>query len=206
MLESLFGAKEWAPSEFPEPTVDLDTGDATSRTAVIAGGCFWCTEAVFKQLRGVTAVRSGYCGGTPETADYRTVCSGTTGHAEAIEVTYDPRELSYGEILRVFFSVAHDPTQKNRQGNDMGPQYRSAVFFADGEEKRVAEAYIAELDAAGVFSNPIVTTLEPLETFFEAEDYHQDYAAQNPMQPYIVHISQPKVAKLRKTYPEKLKG
>jgi len=206
MLESLFGAKEWAPSDFPEPSSDLDAGETTSRTAVIAGGCFWCTEAVFKQLEGVTAVRSGYCGGTPETADYRTVCSGMTGHAEAIEVTYDPRVISYGQILRVFFSVAHDPTQKNRQGNDMGPQYRSAVFFADEDEKQVAETYIAELDASGVFPGPVVTTLEPLETFFEAEAYHQDYAAQNPMQPYIMHISQPKVAKLRKAFPEKLKG
>lgn len=205
MLKSMFGAQEWAPGNFPEPLEDLPSTNGEDRIAVIAGGCFWCTEAVFKQLEGVTGIRSGYVGGTAETADYHTVCSGATGHAEAIEVTYDPSIISYGQILRVFFSVAHDPTQKNRQGNDVGTQYRSAIFHVDEAEKLVAEAYIAQLDAATVFSAPIVTTLEPFVEFFEAEAYHQDYAALNPMQPYIVHISAPKAAKLRKQFPEKLK-
>lgn len=194
------------PSSFPDPAVDLAADGAAERTAVLAGGCFWCTEAVFKELSGVRGVRPGYAGGTPETADYRTVCSGTTGHAEAIAITYDPREISYGALLKVFFSVAHDPTQLNRQGNDRGPQYRSAVFYADGDEKRVVEAYIAQLDAAGVLAAPIATTVEPLDAFYEAEDYHSDYAARNPSQPYVVHVSAPKVAKLRKTYPERLKS
>lgn len=193
------------PSSFPDPAVDLPADGSTERTAVLAGGCFWCTEAVFKELAGVTGVRPGYAGGTAETADYRTVCSGTTGHAEAIAVTYDPTRVSFGALLKVFFSVAHDPTQHNRQGNDRGPQYRSAVFYADADEKRVVEAYIAQLDAAGVFQAPIVTTVEPLDAFYEAEDYHFDYAARNPMQPYIVHVSAPKVDKLRKTYPEQLR-
>jgi peptide-methionine (S)-S-oxide reductase len=194
------------PSSFPDPAVDMPAGDAAERTAVLAGGCFWCTEAVFKELAGVRDVRPGYAGGTAETADYRTVCSGTTGHAEAIAITYDPARTSFGMLLKVFFSVAHDPTQLNRQGNDRGPQYRSAVFYADEDEKRVAEAYIAQLDAAGVFTAPIATTLEPLEAFYEAEDYHFDYAARNPFQPYIVHISAPKVDKLRRAYPERLKS
>lgn len=178
---------------------------AATEEAVLAGGCFWCTEAVFKELAGVRGVRPGYAGGTPETADYRTVCSGTTGHAEAIAITYDPDTISYGELLKVFFSVAHDPTQRNRQGNDRGPQYRSAVFVADEGEKRVVEAYIAQLDAAGVYPDPIVTTVEPLDAFYEAEEYHFDYAARNPGQPYVAHVSAPKVAKLRRTYPERLK-
>lgn len=193
------------PSSFPDPAVDLPAGDGAERTAVLGGGCFWCTEAVFKQLDGVTGVRPGYAGGTAETADYRTVCTGTTGHAEVIGITYDPSRISYGQLLKVFFSVAHDPTQMNRQGNDRGPQYRSAVFYAGADEKRVAEAYIAQLDTAGVFDAPIVTTVEPLDAFYEAEDYHFDYAARNPAQPYIVHVSTPKVKKLREAYPERLK-
>lgn len=199
------------PSSFPDPAVDLPAGDPSAgrvveRTVVLGGGCFWCTEAVFKELTGVRGVRPGYAGGTADTADYRSVCSGTTGHAEVIAVTYDPSAISFGALLKVFFSVAHDPTQLNRQGNDRGPQYRSAVFYADADEKRVAEAYIAQLDAAGVFAAPIVTTVEPLDAFYEAEDYHLDYAARNPSQPYIVHVSAPKVAKLRKTYPGQLKA
>jgi len=205
MLKTMFGSEEWVPRNFPEPLEDLPSTNGEARTAVIAGGCFWCTEAVFKQLEGVTGIRSGYVGGSADTADYRTVCSGATDHAEAIEVTYDPSVISYGQILRIFFAVAHDPTQKNRQGNDVGPQYRSAIFHIDDAEKHVAAAYIAQLDAAAVFSAPIVTTLETFVEFFEAEAYHQDYATLNPMQPYIVHISAPKVAKLRQQFPEKLK-
>lgn len=205
MFRWLFGGKTMTPTSFPDPALDLPAQAGGDRTAVLAGGCFWCTEAVFKELAGVRGVRPGYAGGTPETADYRTVCSGTTGHAEAIAITYDPDTISYGELLKVFFSVAHDPTQKNRQGNDRGPQYRSAVFYADADEKRVAEAYIAQLDAAGVYPDPIVTTVEPLDAFYEAEEYHFDYAARNPGQPYVAHVSAPKVAKLRRTYPERLR-
>ena len=205
MFRWLFGGKTMTPTSFPDPALDLPAQAGGDRTAVLAGGCFWCTEAVFKELAGVRGVRPGYAGGTPETADYRTVCSGTTGHAEAIAITYDPDTISYGELLKVFFSVAHDPTQRNRQGNDRGPQYRSAVFVADEGEKRVVEAYIAQLDAAGVYPDPIVTTVEPLDAFYEAEEYHFDYAARNPGQPYVAHVSAPKVAKLRRTYPERLK-
>ncbi len=205
MFRWLFGGKTMTPTSFPDPALDLPAQAGGDRTAVLAGGCFWCTEAVFKELAGVRGVRPGYAGGTPETADYRTVCSGTTGHAEAIAITYDPDAISYGELLKVFFSVAHDPTQRNRQGNDRGPQYRSAVFVADEGEKRVVEAYIAQLDAAGVYPDPIVTTVEPLDAFYEAEEYHFDYAARNPGQPYVAHVSAPKVAKLRRTYPERLK-
>ena len=205
MFRWLFGGKTMTPTSFPDPDIDLPAEGGGERTAVLAGGCFWCTEAVFKELAGVRGVRPGYAGGTPETADYRSVCSGTTGHAEAIAVTYDPAAITYGQLLKVFFSVAHDPTQRNRQGNDRGPQYRSAVFVADADEKRVVEAYIAQLDAAGVYPEAIVTTVEPLDAFHEAEEYHFDYAARNPAQPYVAHVSAPKVAKLRRTYPDRLR-
>ena len=148
---------------------------------------------------------SGYAGGTAETANYRDVCSGQTGHAEAVRLRFDPARISYGQILRVFFAIAHDPTQCNRQGNDVGPQYRSAIFPADAAQREVAEAYIRQLDAAGAFAAPIATKIEPLEKFYEAEDYHQDYAALNPTQPYIACIAQPKMSKLRKYFPDLLK-
>jgi peptide-methionine (S)-S-oxide reductase len=193
------------PEEFPDPAVDIPASSGGEQVAVLAGGCFWCTEAVFEQLDGVLGVRSGYAGGTAETADYQTVCSGTTNHAEAIEVRFDPSRISYGQILKLFFSVAHDPTQLNRQGADMGRQYRSAIFYADDQQKRVAEAYIKQLNPAGVFGGPIVTTLEPLETFYEAEPYHQRYAARNPSQPYIAVVAAPKVKKLREHFPNRLK-
>jgi peptide-methionine (S)-S-oxide reductase len=154
-------------------------------------------EAVYKNLDGVTSVKSGYAGGTADTADYETVSSGTTDHAESVEVVYDPSQISYGQILKVFFSIAHDPTQLNRQGPDTGRQYRSAIFYADDEQKRVAEAYIDQLNKAHVFDRPIVTEVVPLEAFFQAETYHQDYAARNPLNPYIVINAQPKVRKLR---------
>lgn len=192
------------PHQFPDP--EVDTASATGeRTAVLAGGCFWCVEAVFKEIDGVLSVRSGYSGGTAETADYEAVCSGTTDHAEVIEVRFDPSRATFGQLLKVFFSVAHDPTQLNRQGADRGRQYRSAIFTADEEQRRVAEAYIRQLSEAGVFDAPIVTEVVPLETFYEAEAYHQDYAARNPRQPYIAYTSTPKVEKLRKTYPDRLK-
>jgi peptide-methionine (S)-S-oxide reductase len=187
-----------SPEEFPDPTVDstLATSAGQSR-AILAGGCFWCVEAVYKNLEGVSSVKSGYAGGTADTADYETVSSGGTDHAESVEVVYDPSRISYGQILKVFFAIAHDPTQLNRQGPDTGRQYRSAIFYADGEQKRVAEAYIDQLNKAHVFDQKIVTEVVPLEAFYEAETYHQDYAARNPLNPYIVFNAQPKVRKLR---------
>ncbi|MCE5231841.1 MAG: peptide-methionine (S)-S-oxide reductase MsrA [Mizugakiibacter sp.] len=195
-----------APDRFPDPERDLDAGDATERSAVLAGGCFWCVEAVFRELDGVLEATSGYAGGRAADADYRTVCSGTSGHAEAVRVRYDPRRLSYGQLLKVFFAVAHDPTQRDRQGNDIGTQYRSAIFHADADEREVAQAYIRQLDAAGAFAAPIVTALEPLEAFHPAETYHQNYAALHPQQPYIALVSTPKVEKLRTYFGDRLKA
>ena len=192
--------------QFPDPIVDAAlTSEPQEKTAVLAGGCFWCVEAVFKELRGVISVRNGYAGDSAATANYRTVCSGRTNHAEAIEVRYDASQTTFGQLLKIHFSVAHDPTQLNRQGNDHGRQYRSAIFYADEEQKRISEAYIRQLNEARVFTDPIVTTLEPLESFYSAEEYHQDYAARNPNQPYIVYVAQPKVDKLRENFAEKLK-
>lgn len=191
-------------SGFPDPLLDESPGTGV-RTTVLAGGCFWCVEAVLKEIDGVLEVASGYAGGTADTADYETVCSGMTDHAEAVRVRYDPARTSFGQLLKVFFSVAHDPTQLNRQGADRGRQYRSAVFTADEEQKRVAEAYIRQIDQAGVFGAPIVTEVAPLDAFYEAESYHQDYAARHPGQPYILFTAAPKVAKLRKEYPDRLK-
>jgi peptide-methionine (S)-S-oxide reductase len=191
---------------FPDPKVDAPlTASPVEKAAVLAGGCFWCVEAVFKELRGVTSVRSGYTGDSAATANYRTVCSGATNHAEAIEVRYDPSQTTFGQLLKIYFSVAHDPTQVDGQGNDIGRQYRSAVFYADDEQKRIAEAYIRQLNDARVFHDPIATTLEPLSEFYAAEEYHQDYAARNPNQPYIAYVSQPKVQKLKENFAERLK-
>jgi len=201
----MYGALRIDPFAFPAPEVDLPADGKEQDVVVIAGGCFWCTEAVYAEVDGVLSLRSGYAGGAPETANYRAVCSGTTGHAEALEIVYDPRRLSYGTILKLFFSIAHDPTQLNRQGNDMGTQYRSAIFYKDEAQKRVAEAYIAQIERNKLFTAPIVTTLEPLETFYEAEDYHQEYAARNPNQPYIAHVSTPKVEKLKQNFGDMLK-
>jgi peptide-methionine (S)-S-oxide reductase len=187
-----------SPENFPDPMVDSPLADKAGQgQAVLAGGCFWCVEAVYKNLEGVLTVKSGYAGGSAETADYETVSTGTTNHAESVEVLYDPSRISYGQILKVFFSIAHDPTQLNRQGPDTGRQYRSAIFFADDEQKRVAAAYIDQLNKARVYDAPIVTEVAPLQEFFMAETYHQDYAARNPLNPYIVINAQPKVRKLR---------
>jgi peptide-methionine (S)-S-oxide reductase len=196
-----------APDEFPDAIVDLPPASpgVEPATAILAGGCFWCTEAVYRELDGVLAVTPGYAGGTRETADYHTVSTGRTNHAEAIRITYDPARLTYGQLLKVFFSVAHDPTQRNRQGNDVGPQYRSALFPAGADQRRVAEAYIKQLDDAGAFTAPIATTIEPDARFYEAETYHHDYAARNPTQGYIMAVSMPKVRKLEKYFPQKLK-
>ncbi len=182
------------PWSFPEP--DADAGSAGD-TIVLAGGCFWCTEAVYRQLDGVSSVRPGYAGGAAETANYQDVCSGDTGHAEAIEVRFDPARVDLGQILKIFFSIAHDPTQLNRQGADVGTQYRSAIFYSNESQRLLAERYIRRIDAARVFDAPITTTLEPLECFFEAEQYHHDYAARNPSQPYVRAVAAPKVEKLR---------
>jgi peptide-methionine (S)-S-oxide reductase len=187
-----------SPEEFPDPVVDAALVEKAGQSrAILAGGCFWCVEAVYKNLDGVASVKSGYAGGTADTADYETVSSGTTDHAESVEVVYDSSRITYGQILKVFFSIAHDPTQLNRQGPDSGRQYRSAIFYADDEQKRLTDAYIDQLNKAHVFDRPIVTEVVRLEAFFQAETYHQDYAARNPLNPYIVINAQPKVRKLR---------
>lgn len=191
-------------ADFPEPALDQKPAKGLQK-AVLAGGCFWCTEAVFEMVEGVKQVVSGYSGGAKETADYRRVSMGDTGHAECIEITYDPSVVTYGQLLRVFFEVAHDPTTLNRQGPDVGTQYRSAVFYANEEQKQVAEAYIRQLEAAHVFKKKIVTEVTPLKGFYPAEGYHQDYAAQNPGNPYIEYNAVPKLAKLRKACPRLVK-
>jgi peptide-methionine (S)-S-oxide reductase len=193
------------PAEFPEPELDIGVEAGERQSAVLAGGCFWCVEAVYRQLDGVLDVVSGYAGDSAATADYKTVCSGTTKHAEVVRVDFDATKISYGTLLKVFFSVAHDPTHLNRQGNDVGPQYRSAVFYADAAQREVAERYIRKLDEAGAYPQKIVTTLEPLEAFHPAETYHQDYAARNPAQPYIAAVAAPKVEKVRRYYADRLK-
>lgn len=209
MVGSLFGSGgglRVSPKDFPDPAYDAALSDTpTPALAVLAGGCFWCVEAVYRELEGVLSVVSGYSGGSAATADYKAVCTGRTEHAEVIQVTYDASRLTLGRLLKIFFSVAHDPTQLNRQGNDVGTQYRSAIFYADENQKAIAEAYIQQLDAAGVFSRPIVTRLEPLQDFFEAESYHQNYAALHPGEPYIAAVAAPKVEKLRTYFGEQLK-
>ena len=206
-FSELFGGDAGIPADqFPDPAADVPQDrSGTPQSVVLAGGCFWCTEAVFEKLEGVIGVVSGYAGGTADTADYKTVCSGMTDHAEVIRVRFDSSVISFGQILKVFFAVAHDPTHVNRQGNDIGRQYRSAIFYADEEQKRVAESYVRQLTDAKVFPAPIATTLEPLEQFFEAEDDHQDFVQRNPHQPYVAAVAMPKVKKLEKTFKDKLK-
>jgi peptide-methionine (S)-S-oxide reductase len=193
-----------APNEVPDPVEDLPASEDPGE-AVLAGGCFWCTEAVFRRLRGVEEVVPGYAGGAADVANYKAVCSGRTGHAEVIRVSYDPMQVSYGQLLKVFFSVAHDPTQKDRQGNDVGTQYRSAIFPSGDAQRRVADAYMRQLEAAKVFNGPLATTIEPLEAFFLAESYHHNYAELNPGQGYIQFVSMPKVGKLERYFGERLK-
>jgi peptide-methionine (S)-S-oxide reductase len=186
----------------PSPAVDsAKTPGPGEQTAVVAGGCFWGIQAVFQHVKGVTHATSGYAGGDAKTAEYEVVSLGNTGHAESVKVTYDPSQITYGELLRIFFSVAHDPTQLNRQGPDDGTQYRSVVFYDGDEQKRIAEAYIAQLDAAKVFPHKIVTQVVPLKGFYPAEAYHQDYATNHPTSPYIMFNDAPKVANLRKEFP-----
>ncbi len=173
--------------------------------ATLGGGCFWCLEAVFDQLAGVTDVVSGYAGGHVKNPSYKQVCAGTTGHAEVVQVRFDPAQLSYRDLLEVFFSI-HDPTTLNRQGNDVGPQYRSVIFYHSPEQERIARELIAELNAAKHWAQPIVTELSPISVFYPAEDYHQEYFAQNAGQPYCQFVVAPKVAKFRKQYADRLKG
>lgn len=171
------------------------------QTAVLAGGCFWGVDAVFKHVKGISTVVSGYSGGTKATAIYEAVSTGTTGHAEAVSITYDPAKISYSQLLKVFFSVAHDPTELNRQGPDTGTQYRSVIFYANEEQKQVAQAYIDQLNKARVFPAPIVTQVVPLKQFYPAEEYHQNYLARHPYQPYIVINDMPKLEQLKKRFP-----
>lgn len=193
-------------SEFPAPTVDIPAPAAKQTASVVlAGGCFWGVEAVFERLKGVSDAVSGYAGGKKSTAHYEIVSSGTTGHAESVQVTYDPSQISFGKLLEVYFSVAHDPTELNRQGPDYGTQYRSAIFYSNDEQKRVAEAYIKQLNEARVYSRPIMTQLTPLEGFYRAEEYHQHYFDHNPNQPYIVFNDAPKVKHLQQQFPDLLK-
>lgn len=183
---------------FPDAKEDLaPPADGKPQVLVLAGGCFWCTEGVFENTPGVNDVISGYAGGTADSANYDTVSSGATGHAEAIRIVYDPKKTSYAKLLKVFFSIAHNPTEKDYQGPDHGHQYRSAIFFSSPEEKRIAEAYIKQIDAAKVFDAPIVTTLEPLTQFYPAENYHQDFVKNNPTYPYVVQQALPKVQKAK---------
>jgi peptide-methionine (S)-S-oxide reductase len=183
----------------PAPAVDVQAADGI-QTAVIAGGCFWGVQGVYQHTAGVLNAVSGYSGGSKMTANYTMIGTGTTGHAEAVEIKYDPKKISYGKILQIFFSVVHDPTQLNRQGPDVGTQYRSAIFTANDEQKKVAEAYIAQLNAAKVYKQPIVTKVGPLQAFFPAEDYHQDYLTLHPNQPYIVFNDIPKIHNLKKIF------
>jgi peptide-methionine (S)-S-oxide reductase len=189
--------------QLPSPVLDPKT--TGEQTAVLAGGCFWGVEAVFEALAGVKDVVSGYAGGSKTSANYRVVSSGTTGHAESVRITYDPAKVSYGQLLKVFFAVAHDPTQLNRQGPDEGPQYRSAIFFNGSEQKAVAEAYIRQLNDAKIFPRRIVTTLVTLDGFYPAEPEHQDFIRRNPWNPYVLANDRPKLELLEKEFPEMLK-
>jgi peptide-methionine (S)-S-oxide reductase len=185
----------------PTPAVDEQASGKASEVAVVAGGCFWGVQGVFQHLAGVTNAVSGYAGGDRSTAHYDMTSSGTTGHAESVQITYDPRKITYGRILQVYFSVAHDPTEFNRQGPDEGTQYRSTIFPMNDEQAQVAKAYIAQLNSAHAFQTPIVTTVEPGKTFYRAEDYHQDFLVKNPGYPYIVYNDLPKIANLKRLFP-----
>lgn len=187
----------------PAPAVDASLSASSGKeTAVFAGGCFWGTQSVFERVKGVIATTAGYAGGSAATATYDQVTTETTGHAESVQVVYDPAKITYGTLLRIFFSVAHDPTELNRQGPDVGTSYRSAIFYTNDEQRRIATAYIAQLDAVHAFPKPIVTEVTPLKGFYRAEDYHQDYALHHPDQPYIQICDRPKTAALKKQFPD----
>src|SRR5581483_10147635 len=204
-----FSATMLHAASFPDPAVDNKSlvGDLLkgNQTAVLAGGCFWCVEAVFRQIAGVEQVVSGYTGGDAATAHYDMVSTGKTGHVESVKITYNPRHVSYGQLLRVFFEIAHDPTQWNRQGPDVGPQYRSMIFYKDAEQKKVAETYIRQLNEAKVFHAAIVTQVLPLAAFYPAEEHHQNYCNRHPTDRYVQEVAMPKVEKAKKQVPELLK-
>jgi peptide-methionine (S)-S-oxide reductase len=198
-----------SPAAGPVPAPVEDETRATTpgqQTAVVSGGCFWGIQAIFQHVKGVISATSGYSGGSAKTAEYEIVSTGETGHAESVQIVYDPSQITYGELLRVFFSVAHDPTQLNGQGPDKGTQYRSSIFYGNDDQKRIAEAYIAQLDRAKVFPSAIVTKVVPLQAFYPAESYHQNYAALHPNQPYIMFNDAPKVAHLRQEFPNLYTG
>jgi peptide-methionine (S)-S-oxide reductase len=188
------------------PVIDNPKAAGPAQTAVLSGGCFWGVQGVFQHVRGVQRVISGYAGGERSTAKYETVSSGDTGHAESVKITFDPAAISYGQILQIAFSVVHDPTQLNRQGPDVGTQYRSSIFYEDDTQKRIAQAYISQLEQAHAFPRPIVTRVDALRGFYPAEDYHQDYLINNPTQPYIALYDLPKIDNLKKTFPELYRG
>jgi peptide-methionine (S)-S-oxide reductase len=205
LAASLTGCTVKAASHMPLPPPSTDASLAKTsgkQTAVFAGGCFWGTQAVFERVKGVLKTTTGYSGGSASSATYDQVTTETTGHAESVQVVFDPSKITYGELLRIFFSVAHDPTQLNRQDRDVGTSYRSAIFYANDEQKRVATSYIQQLDQAHIFPGPIVTQVVPLKGFYRAEDYHQDYALHNPDNPYILVCDRPKIAALKEQFPD----
>jgi peptide-methionine (S)-S-oxide reductase len=201
-LWSMQGRAAERATVIPPPAADAAATSEESQTVVLAGGCFWGVQAVFQHTKGVIKAVSGYAGGTKDSARYQIVSSGTTGHAESVQVTFDPRQISFGRVLQIYFSVAHDPTELNRQGPDEGTQYRSAIFFANPEQQTVAQAYIAQLDKAHTFKQPIVTQLTKYDAFYPAEAYHQDYATLHPENPYIFYNDLPKVENLKKLFPD----
>jgi peptide-methionine (S)-S-oxide reductase len=204
LAASLLSAGPKAP--FPDAVVDEPVASAKAKqTAVLAGGCFWGVEAVFDKLKGVTDAVSGFAGGDRSTAHYETVSSGSTGHAESVKITYDPSQITYGQLLKVYFAIAHDPTELNRQGPDEGTQYRSAIFYMNDDQKRIAEAYIKQLDEAHIYSHPIVTQVVPYKGFYAAESYHQHYLQNNPTNPYIIYNDLPKLSALKKQFPQMCK-
>jgi len=199
----LITAVAFASPPIPPPSTDVPLATQPGReTAVFAGGCFWGVQAVFQRVKGVLSTETGYSGGSAKTATYQQVCTETTGHAESVQVVYDPSQITYGTLLRIFFSVAHDPTQLNRQGPDQGTSYRSVIFYTNEEQERLAKTYIAQLDKANVFGKPLVTEVTPLKAFYRAEDYHQDYAYHNPNNPYIEVCDRPKIGALKKQFPD----
>jgi len=205
-LITLIASFTLGAASLPVPAVDENRSEKKSETVVVAGGCFWGVQAVFSAVKGVSSAISGYAGGSKANAHYDIVSTGTTGHAESVQITFDPSQISFGQLLKIYFSVAHDPTELNRQGPDEGTQYRSEIFYASDEQKHIAEAYIQQLTAAKAFRRPIVTKVAPLQAFYRAEDYHQDYVAHNPHQPYVAYNDLPKLTNLRAEFPELLKG
>jgi len=205
-LVSLIASFTLCAASLPGPAVDENRSAKKSESVVLAGGCFWGVQAVFSEIKGVTSAISGYAGGSKANAHYEIVSTGTTGHAESVQVTFDPSQVTFGQLLKIYFSVAHDPTELNRQGPDTGTQYRSEIFYTSDEQKHIAEAYIQQLTAAKVFHGPIVTKVAPLQAFYPAEDYHQNYVAHNPHQPYVAYNDLPKLTNLKAEFPEMCKG